>query len=295
MLYLLPLSNKTLICLCLQNFHLRFHAADFSPHLVGHLYCLIFHTSHLTTDDLYQLSRIFLYLFHLLIHIFRGESLHLIHLLFLFSKFLCCLLVASTPSIFHLLKICTHLIILLGNLEAGIAPYLCHCLSWLLPCLIQLLLQTIHILPLVLTFSLHHLFQYVNLFLAGVNGTLLVWCFIVFLGFEVLDLVLQIYHTPLISILINEIGPFVLVIILVWNGYILASNGCILALFHPLEALLFYLYHLMSCRQGFSCGWRMKNILLLKYLIFAWAMAQSAGPSGHDSGRGEFTIRTFIK
>ena len=51
----------------------------------------------------------------------------------------------------------------------------------------------------------------------------------------------------------------------------------------------------MSCRQGFSCGWRMKNILLLKYLIFAWAMAQSAGPSGRDSGRGEFTIRTFIK
>ena len=80
------------------------------------------------------------------------------------------------------------------------------------------------LLPPVLTFSFHHLFQYVNLFLAGVNVTLVILCLILILGFEVLDLVLQIYHSPLISLISNYPGPFVLVVILVWNARNFGTN-----------------------------------------------------------------------
>ena len=88
-----------------------------------------------------------------------------------------------------------------------------------------------HLLTPVLTLSLHNLFQYVNLFLTGFYGTLVILCLIVGIGFELLDMVLLIYHSPLISFLSNNIGPFVLVVVLVWNGFILASNGCILVPF----------------------------------------------------------------
>ena len=108
-------------------------------------------------------------------------------------------------------------------------------------------------------------------------------------------MVLQICHSTLVSILSNNIGPFVLVFILVWNGCILASNGCILALFSPLGALLFHFYLLASCHQGFSCGRRLINTLLMEALLFAWETSQSAGISGHDSGGGKFTIGMFIK
>ena len=152
-----------------------------------------------------------------------------------------------------------------------------------------------YILTPVLTLILHHLFQYVNLLLEVVNVTLVIWCLIVCLGFDVLDLVLQICHYPLISVISNYLGPFILVVIIFWNGCIIASSGCILAYFSLFNALLFHFYLLASCRWGFSCSWLLINILLLAALLFAWAMAQPTSPSGHDSGGGEFTIGSFIK
>ena len=106
---------------------------------------------------------------------------------------------------------------------------------------------------------------------------------------------LHIFRSPLISLISNDIGPFVLFVVLIWNGCILASNGCILTSFSPLDALLFHFYLLASCRQGFSCGWRLRNILLMTDLPFAWSTDRCAGPSVHDFGEGEFTVRTFIK
>ena len=106
---------------------------------------------------------------------------------------------------------------------------------------------------------------------------------------------LHIFRSPLISLISNDIGPFVLFVVLIWNGCILASNGCILTSFSPLDALLFHLYPLASCLRGLSCGWNMRNILLLTALIFAWDTAQSTDYSVHDSGGGEFTIGAFIE
>ena len=231
MFYLLYLHFKTIICLCLHLFHFRFHAAGVSPHLRGHLCCLLFHISHLTTGDSSHLFRLFFHICNLISHRFRGELPHLIQLFFLLGKLLCWLLADSTPRIFCLLKICIQIILHLSDLAAGITPCLCHCLSWLLPCLNQLILQTMHLLPPFLTFSLNHIFQYVKLLLAVVNGTLVILCIIVCLGFEVLDLVLQICHFTLISILWNYLGPFILVVVLVWNGCILVLKGCILAFY----------------------------------------------------------------
>ena len=111
-----------------------------------------------------------------------------------------------------------------------------------------------HLLPTVLTFIPHHTFQYVNLFLVGINETLFILCLIVCLGFDVLDLVLQICHSTLIYLLRNYPGPFILFVILVWNGCTLASNGFILASFLPLDTLLLHFYPLLSCHQGFSFG-----------------------------------------
>ena len=65
-----------------------------------------------------------------------------------------------------------------------------------------------YLLPPILMFILHHLFQYVNPFLAGVNGTLVIWCLIVYLGFVVLDIVLQICHSPLIFLISNDLIHF---------------------------------------------------------------------------------------
>ena len=272
-----------------------FHAADFNPHTTGHIYFLLFHISHLKTVDSYHLCSILFHLYHLLSHSFRGESPHLSHLLFILSKYFCYLLVDSTPCIFCIIIVCIHLIFHFISLTAGITPCFFHCISWLIPCLSQLLLQTMHLLTPILTFSLHHLFQHVNLFLAGVNVTLVILCLIVCLGFEVLDIVLQIYHYTIISRLSNYLGPFFLVVILVWNGCILALNRFILVSFSPLYALLLHFYLMTSCLWGFSCGWNLRNILLLKVILFAWATAQYAGPFGHDSGVSEFTIGSFIE
>ena len=108
-------------------------------------------------------------------------------------------------------------------------------------------------------------------------------------------MVLQIFHSSFISLLRNDIAPFTLIVIPVWNRCILASNRCILTSFSPLDALMFRFYLMESFCQGFSCGWRLRKNILLKALIFAWAMDQSTGPSGHDSGGGEFTIGNSIK
>ena len=110
------------------------------------------------------------------------------------------------------------------------------------------------LLPPVLTFSLHNLFQYVKLFLAGVNGTLVILCLIVSLGFEVLDLVLHICQSHLISLLSNDLGLLFLFVIIVWNGCILVTNRCILASFSLLDALLFHFYLLAICLLVFRCA-----------------------------------------
>ena len=97
------------------------------------------------------------------------------------------------------------------------------------------------------------------------------------------------------SLLRNYPGPFVLFFNIVWNGWIIASNWCILVSFSPLNALLFHFYLMASCRQGFSCGWCLRNILLLAALLFPWAFDHSSGPFGHDSGGSEFKIGSFIE
>ena len=88
-----------------------------------------------------------------------------------------------------------------------------------------------HIFPPFLILRLHYLFQYVNIFLAGVNVALVIWCLIVCLGFELLDLLIQICHSPLISLLKNYPGPFFLFVIFVCNWCIIASNRCIITTF----------------------------------------------------------------
>ena len=150
-------------------------------------------------------------------------------------------------------------------------------------------------MPPILTFSFNNIFQYVKLFLVGVNEALVIWCLILFLSFGVFDLFLQIYHSTLIYLLRNFLGSFILFVIFVWNGCILASNEWILASFPSLDTLLFQLYLLDSCHQGFSHGWHLRNISLLIAPTFAREISQPAGPSGHDSGGGKFTIGTFIK
>ena len=218
--YLIPLPGKSLICLRLQKFHFQFHAAGFPPHLTGHLFWILFHISHFTIGDSFHLCKILFHLCHLLIHIFLFKSPHLRHPLFLHRKYLCCL---SAPSIYHLflfLKFCIHLVFHFSDLAVGITSRLCHCLRWILLCLSQLHLQTMHFFPSVLKFSLHHYFQYCNLFLARVNGTLVIKYLMVCLGFKVLDMVLQICYSPLISFLSKNLGPFVLVVILVLNWQI---------------------------------------------------------------------------
>ena len=119
MFYLNLLPSKTLICLCLHLFHLRFHAVGFSPNIMGHLCWLLFYIIHLTTGDSSCLIRIFFDLCHILSHSFRGESMHSTHLLFLLSKYLCCLLAASTPRIFCLFKFCIYLIFHFISLAVG--------------------------------------------------------------------------------------------------------------------------------------------------------------------------------
>ena len=174
----------------------------------------------LTSVDFSSISAIFSN------HIFRGESPYLSHLLFLLSKCLCCLSVASMHRLFCLLSLCIHLIFHLRYLTAGITPPLCQCTIWFLNCLSEILIQIIYLLPPILTFSLHNLFKYVNLFLAGVYGKLVIWCLIVCLGFEFLDLVLQICHFSIIYLLRNYHVPFVLVIFVVCNVCILTLNRC---------------------------------------------------------------------
>ena len=58
---------------------------------------------------------------------------------------------------------------------------------------------------------------------------------------------------------------------------------------------MFHFYLMAICCQALSRGWCMRNLLLLVDLPFAWATAQSAGPFGHDSGGGEFTIGCFVQ
>ena len=174
MFYLNLLPSKTLICLCLHLFHFRFYVACCSLHIAGHILCLPYHIIHLTMVDLSRLYGIFFYFCHRLIHIFRGELPHLIQILFLFRNELCCLLEASTSHLFFLLKFSMHLVFHFRYLVVGIKPFLYHCIRLFSPCLSQLLLHTMHILPPVLTFSLHHLFLYVKLFMVGVNVTLVI-------------------------------------------------------------------------------------------------------------------------
>ena len=82
-IYILTLHSCLTLSLSLErhlNFsaftfiHLRFNAAVFPPHLMGHICCLLFHIRHLTTGDLSHLCNIFFHICHLLSHIFRGES-----------------------------------------------------------------------------------------------------------------------------------------------------------------------------------------------------------------------------
>ena len=119
----------------------------------------------------------------------------------------------------------------------------------------------------VFAFSLHHLFRYINIFLSGVDVTLVIWFLVVFIVFGVLYLVLQICHSPLIYPLSNYLGPFVLLFIIVWDGCILASNRCIVVSFSPIDALMFHFYLLTRCQQGFSCGWSLRNIILMTILF----------------------------
>ena len=188
-------------------------------------------------------AAVFFHIVHILSHIMRVKSPHLCRLLFLVSKYILCMLEASTPHIFCILSLCIHLLLHLRYFASGITPCLCHCIVLLLSCLRQLLLQTTHILPPVLTFSLHHLFQYVNLFLVGVNGVLIILCLMVCLGFEVSELMLHICHSPLQFFLCNYIGPFILVVIFV-------CNGCMLAFFSPLDAILLHFYIMESRFQA---------------------------------------------
>ena len=252
--YLLHIPGKTLICLHSNTFRFPFYASGCYTHLAGHIWCLLFCIRYLIMGDSSHLCSIFFHIWHLISHIFRGESPHLCHLLFLLSKYIFCLSEYSTPRTFCLIKFCINLVFRLSYFMEGIKPRLYHCLGWLLPCLRKIVLHKMHILTTVLTFSLYNLFQYINLFLVVVDGMLFIICLIIFISFEVLDLLLQICHYHLQYILHNDIVPFILVILLVWNGCILASNGCILAPFSPLVTLMFHLYFLTSYRQGFICG-----------------------------------------
>ena len=101
-------------------------------------------------------------------------------------------------------------------------------------------------------------------------------------------MLLQILHSPLKSLLWNYLGHFVLAILLFWNG-------CIIASFYPLDALLFHFYLLDSRLQYLSCRWRWINLLLLTDIPFSWATAQFFGPFGRDSSSDEFMIGAFIK
>ena len=207
----------------------------------------------------------------------------------------CCILFhisyIKTGNLSHLciifLSLCHHL----SRLNRVKSPHLCH----LLTCLRQILLQTMHILSLILRFILYHLFQCVNLLLAGFNVMLVIWYPIVCLGFEVLELVIQIYHSTLQSLLWNYPVPFVLVVFIVWNGWTIVSNRCILASFSPLNALLFRFYLMSSRWQALIRVLCWRNLLLLTDLTFAWYTAQSASTFGHDSRGGKFTIGSFIE
>ena len=210
MFYLHPLPVKTLILLRLHLLHFHFHAEVWSPHLTGHIFCPIFHISHLTTGDLYHFCSIFFHLFHIFSHLTRGESPNIYHIIFLISKYLWCPSAAITSRLFCPLILCIHLLFHFKKLAAGITPRLFHCLVWLHTCLSQLLLQTMHLLQPVLAFIIHHLFQYCNIFLVYVNGTLVIWCLIVCLGFGLLELVIHICHSTLQSLLWNDLVPFIL-------------------------------------------------------------------------------------
>ena len=102
MFYLHLLPGKTLICLHLQPFHFHFHVTGVSHHL--------FYIWHLMTGDSSHICRLFFHICHLLSLIFRSGSPYLRHLIFLLSKYLCCLFVASTPRLLCLQKLFIQLI-----------------------------------------------------------------------------------------------------------------------------------------------------------------------------------------
>ena len=192
MLFLILFHGKTLIYLCLHLLILAFMQRIFSSS----------HRTYLPTSLPYQISydgwivsplQTFLPSLPSSKTSFIGELPHLIHLIIILSNYPCFLSSAITPRIFYLLKFCIHLIFHFSDLLSGITPCLCHCLIRLLTFLIQLLLQTMHASSAARPhIFLNHLFQYVKRFLVVVNGTLVLWYFIVYLGSEMLNMVLQI-------------------------------------------------------------------------------------------------------
>ena len=180
----------------------------------------------------------------------RGKSPHLCHFIFLLSNYLCCLLAARKPHLFYIISLFG------GEHHTSYLP---------LSQLTSSLSRPTHPSYNASSVARPHVhppspLPICHIFLAGVNVMLVIWCLIVCLGFEVLDLVLHICHSPIQSLLCNYIGPFFLVVLLVWNR-------CILASFSPLNTLLFHFYILVIRQQALICVWRWRNLLLMKSIF----------------------------